>query len=100
MRILVTGGSGFIGSALCCYLVQDIGASVLNVDKLTYAATAASLRPLEHDPKYRFLQEDIVDRRAMECAFDQYTPDAVIHLAAVIYQISAEREHWITPTIR
>lgn len=82
MRILVTGGAGFIGSALCRYLVGDQGHEVLNVDKLTYAANLHSLEPIAGRPNYRFLKADICDRGAMDAAFDTFQPDAVIHLAA------------------
>ena len=82
MRVLVTGGAGFIGSAVCRHLVGDLGAEVLNVDKLTYAANPRSLDPIAHDERYRFLRADICDRTAMEAAFDGFHPDAVLHLAA------------------
>ncbi|MGE3918766.1 MAG: dTDP-glucose 4,6-dehydratase [Hyphomicrobiaceae bacterium] len=82
MRILVTGGAGFIGSALCRHLVRDEGASVLNVDKLTYAANPASLAPIATDPRYTFLKADICDRAAMDSALASFRPDAIVHLAA------------------
>jgi len=81
MRILVTGGAGFIGSALVRYLV-NINAEVLNVDKLTYAGNLASLKPVEGLRNYRFLRADICDRVAMNEAFETFQPDYVIHLAA------------------
>lgn len=82
MRILVTGGAGFIGSALCRYLVGEKGVSVLNVDKLTYAANLASLDPIAGHSNYHFLKADICDRAAMDAAFATFKPDGVIHLAA------------------
>lgn len=82
MRVLVTGGAGFIGSALVRYLVSEIGADVLTVDKLTYAGNLASLKPIENAPNHRFLQVDICDRVAMNDAFATFQPDYVMHLAA------------------
>ncbi|CDI11479.1 dTDP-glucose 4,6-dehydratase [Agrobacterium pusense] len=82
MRVLVTGGAGFIGSALVRYLVSEIGADVLTVDKLTYAGNLASLKPIENAPNHRFLQADICDRVAMNDAIATFQPDYVMHLAA------------------
>ncbi|MCW2274278.1 dTDP-glucose 4,6-dehydratase [Rhodoblastus acidophilus] len=81
MRILVTGGAGFIGSAVCRYLVGE-GAQVLNVDKLTYAGNLESLRDIAGNPNYHFLKADICDRAAMDAAFENFRPDGVMHLAA------------------
>jgi dTDP-glucose 4,6-dehydratase len=81
-RIIVTGGAGFIGSAVCRRLVSEADASVLNIDKLTYAATLESVASLAEKPRYRFLRADIADAEAMATAFAGFTPDAVIHLAA------------------
>lgn len=82
MRVIVTGGAGFIGSAVCHYLVSEVGDSVLNIDKLTYAANTNSLSGLEKSPNYQFKRADICDREAMENAFAAFSPDAVVHLAA------------------
>lgn len=82
MRILVTGGAGFIGSALVRHLVRDVGAEVLNVDKLTYAGNLASLKPIDDLPSHRFLRADICDRTAINEAFETFQPDYVMHLAA------------------
>ena len=82
MRVLVTGGAGFIGSAVCRYLRNACGDEVVNVDKLTYAANPASLAELDDDPGYRFFRADICDRPAMERIFAETEPDAVMHLAA------------------
>jgi dTDP-glucose 4,6-dehydratase len=82
MRIIVTGGAGFIGSALSRYLVRDCGVAILNIDKLTYAANLDSLTPVAGSPGYHFLKADICDRAAMDQAFASFAPDAVIHLAA------------------
>jgi len=82
MRILVTGGAGFIGSAVCRHLVGEAGATVLNVDKLTYAGNPDSLRDIAGKPNYHFLKADICDRAAMDAAFQNFRPDGVMHLAA------------------
>jgi dTDP-glucose 4,6-dehydratase len=82
VRILVTGGAGFIGSALCRHLVLKTPATVLNVDKLTYAANLESLLPVAGNRRYHFLKADIGDRAAIDTAFRDFTPDAVVHLAA------------------
>lgn len=82
MRVLVTGGAGFIGSAVVRYLVRDVGVDVLNVDKLTYAGNLASLTSIQTMPNYRFLRADICDAAAISQAFDNFMPDFVMHLAA------------------
>ena len=82
MRVIVTGGAGFIGSALVRHLVLEKGYDVLNVDALTYAGNLASLTSVEGKPNYRFLQADICDRAAMEQAVGEFRPDRIMHLAA------------------
>ncbi len=82
MRVLVTGGAGFIGSALARYLIGEIKAEVLVVDKLTYAGNLSSLKEVAGSPLYHFVQADICDRAAMDGAFAGFKPDAVMHLAA------------------
>jgi len=82
MRILVTGGAGFIGSALIRYLVREVGVEVLNVDKLTYAGNLASLKDVENAPNYRFFKADICAKPIMTDIFDSFRPDRVMHLAA------------------
>ncbi len=82
MRVLVTGGAGFIGSALCRHLVLDVGWTVLNIDKLTYAANLRSLDVIASCPNYHFLKADICDRQLIEAAFADFRPHGVMHLAA------------------
>jgi len=82
MKILVTGGSGFIGSNLVRLLVEEKGASVINLDKLTYAGNSESLADLEGNSNYTFEQVDLCDATALSAVFDKHQPDAVMHLAA------------------
>jgi dTDP-glucose 4,6-dehydratase len=82
MRVLVTGGAGFIGSAVCRRLVLGHGTAVVNMDKLTYAANLHSLDSLAGDPFYAFEQVDICDRAGLDSVFANYEPDATVHLAA------------------
>jgi dTDP-glucose 4,6-dehydratase len=82
MKVLVTGGAGFIGSAVCRLLVGEIGWAVLNLDKLTYAANLASLRPIERHPLYAFRRADICDRPRVAALLGDFAPDAILHLAA------------------
>ena len=82
MRVIVTGGAGFIGSALVRHLVLDKGYEVLNVDALTYAGYLPSLRSIEDKSNYRFLHANICDRAAMQRAMTEFRPDRIMHLAA------------------
>lgn len=82
MRILVTGGAGFIGSALVRHLIENTEHEVLNFDKLTYAGTLTSLSPIASSPRYRFKQGDICDERALTAAIEDFQPDVITHLAA------------------
>ena len=82
MRVIVTGGAGFIGSALVRYLVLEKGYEVLNVDALTYAGYLPSLRAVEGKPNYHFLQANICDREAIAKAVAGFAPQRVMHLAA------------------
>jgi dTDP-glucose 4,6-dehydratase len=82
MKIMVTGGAGFIGSALCRHLVNDLGHHVVNVDKMTYAATEGSTAMLWGNPMYSFHRFDICDRDAIQRLMVAENIDGVIHLAA------------------
>jgi len=82
MKILVTGGAGFIGSAVCRHLIADTGHSVVNLDKLTYAANLSSLDPIADSDRYTFARLDICDRDAVLALMQDEDIDAVMHLAA------------------
>jgi dTDP-glucose 4,6-dehydratase len=82
LKIVVTGGAGFIGSAVCRHLVRETDARVINVDNLTYAADLRSLDSIAGSARYTFIKADICDRDAMASVFAAHGPDAVIHLAA------------------
>ncbi|MFL5260503.1 MAG: dTDP-glucose 4,6-dehydratase [Hyphomicrobiales bacterium] len=82
MKILVTGGAGFIGSALCRHLIRDLGVRVVNIDKLTYAANLMSLADVANDLRYRFYKADICDQGTVLDIMFREQVDGVIHLAA------------------
>ncbi|STX27701.1 dTDP-D-glucose 4,6-dehydratase [Legionella beliardensis] len=82
MKILVTGGAGFIGSALIRYIITNTDDSVINVDKLTYAANLQALASIDKSSRYTFERADIADADEMTRIFMTYKPDAVMHLAA------------------
>jgi dTDP-glucose 4,6-dehydratase len=82
MRILVTGGAGFIGSALVRHLIENTGHQVLNFDKLTYAGTLSTVERVSGSDRYRFVQGDICDAEAVRTAIADFQPDVITHLAA------------------
>ncbi len=82
MKFLVTGGAGFIGSAVIRYLINETEHQVLNIDKLTYAGNLESLLPVADNPRYAFLQEDICDADKMLEVVTGFAPDKIMHLAA------------------
>lgn len=82
MKILITGGAGFIGSAVVRYIINNTNDEILNVDKLTYAGNLESLKEIDQNERYQFSQTDICDRAALDRLFLDFQPDAVMHLAA------------------
>ncbi|WP_296126573.1 dTDP-glucose 4,6-dehydratase [Pseudomonas sp. Ga0074129] len=82
MKILVTGGAGFIGSAVIRHIIDSTAGSVVNLDKLTYAGNLESLLDVSDSERYAFEQVDICDRVALQRVFQEHQPDAVMHLAA------------------
>jgi len=82
MKILVTGGAGFIGSAVVRYIIKNTQAEVLNIDKLTYAGNLESLKEIDIEPRYQFKQIDICDAEKITQVFAEFKPDVVMHLAA------------------
>src|SRR3546814_21108336 len=93
-RILVTGGAGFIGSAVTRHLVSELDAEVLVVDKLTYAGNLASLASVAHSPNFRFLRADICHPAAMAQPITDFRPDAIMHLAAESHVDQIGRAPW------
>ena len=82
MRILITGGAGFIGSAVIRHIINNTNDEVLNIDKLTYAGNLESLKDVYQSQRYNFQQIDICDKEALEQAFNSFKPNLVMHLAA------------------
>jgi len=81
-RFLITGGAGFIGSAMIRFLISETQNEVLNLDKLTYAGNLESLSEVSTNPRYSFKQVDICDQHEIELAFSEFQPDVIMHLAA------------------
>ncbi|HEX2941587.1 MAG TPA: GDP-mannose 4,6-dehydratase, partial [Rhodopila sp.] len=82
MKLLLTGGCGFIGSAVVRHLLRETDHVVINVDKMTYAASEDALESGRNHPRHVLIRADIADARAMREAFEAHDPDAVMHLAA------------------
>lgn len=82
IRILLTGGAGFIGSAVVRHLIQNTRYEVANLDKLTYAGNLESLASIAESPRYHFFSVDICDAQSLDRVFTEFQPDAVMHLAA------------------
>ncbi|HTH17119.1 MAG TPA: dTDP-glucose 4,6-dehydratase [Magnetospirillum sp.] len=82
MKYLVTGGAGFIGSAVCLHVLEELGGEVVNVDRMTYAANPLSLKRLADNPRYAHERHDIADQATMEAVLARHRPDAILHLAA------------------
>ena len=82
MKILVTGGAGFIGSAVIRHIIQHTNNQVFNIDKLTYAGNLESLKGIDQHPNYQFKQIDICNTEQITAAIDAFQPNAIMHLAA------------------
>ena len=82
MKLLITGGAGFIGSAVIRHIINNTDHNVVNVDKLTYAGNLESLTSIESDIRYAFEQVDICNANEIKRVFNEHQPDIVMHLAA------------------
>ena len=91
MKVLVTGGAGFIGSEVIRQFIHQTDVAVVNVDKLTYASNLDSLASVAGDPRYHFERLDICDGAAVARAFARHRPDAVLHLAAEVARRPLDR---------
>ena len=100
MKILVTGGAGFIGSAVVRHILETTQDSVINVDKLTYAGNLESLKSVENNKNYKFERVDICDRLELDRIFSTYEPDVVMHLAAESHVDRSITGHNLTEKVR
>jgi dTDP-glucose 4,6-dehydratase len=82
LKFLITGGAGFIGSAVIRFIIEETDHQVLNLDKLTYAGNLESLTAVSSSPRYQFVQGDVCDRALLSKLFSEFKPDVVMHLAA------------------
>ena len=98
MKVIVTGGAGFIGSALIRKLAARVNVSILNIDLLTYAANLKALADVQKSPNYDFLQTDICDIHAIRQAVLGFEPDAIVHLAAESHVDRSSTLCFLTPT--
>ena len=90
MKLLITGGAGFIGSAVIRQIISNTGFSVVNLDKLTYAGNLDSLVSVEEEPRYHFEQVDICNASEVKRVFNSHNPDIVMHLAAESHVVRNE----------
>ena len=79
MKLLITGGAGFIGSAVIRHIIQNTENEILNIDKLTYAGNLESLKEIEQDPKYQFKKIDICDTEQITAAIEEFQPNAIMN---------------------
>ena len=82
MKIIVTGGCGFIGSNFILNQLRSGKNKILNIDKLTYAGNPANLASIEKNPKYQFIQSDICDFKTINSSINNFSPESIVHFAA------------------